>query len=195
MLILLLQIWGGSFYLLNKLCFSQAERAENIQRTQKWRVRAWITYIAGLPAWVYIFIVERNWIAAAVESSGSPAMIMGLIAAWQGHNRVHEIVWLDHLARLMIVIGLGMSFYDFGGLVTFNQCLEIGIAAGFLFGTYFMAKSIPEGYLWLAVGNICAAWLMLRHGYYLLGGQQMISLGLVLDAYRVQYRKVKEEKC
>ena len=194
MLDLLLQIWGGTFYLLNKLFFSNAERAANLSLQQKWRLRAWTAYLIGLPPWVFIFISERNWIAAAVESSGAPAMIMGLSAACQGHAEHHEYVWLDHLARLMIIIGLGLSLYDFGGLATFNQLLEVGVAAGFLLGTYLLAKYKPQGYFWLMAGNISAAWLMMRQGYYILMTQQVISLSLVLDAYRVSRRKEKDYK-
>jgi hypothetical protein len=193
MLTFILQIWGGTFYLLNKLFFSKAERAINQRYQQKCMLRAWSAYLIGLPPWVLIFISERNWIAAAVESSGVPAMLIGLSAAWQGHNKIHEFVWLNHLAKLMILIGLGLSFYDFGGLATLNQFLEIGIAAGFLMGTYLLAKSKPQGYFWLIVGNINAAFLMMRQGYFLLMIQQIISLSLVIDAYRVQRRKVKDK--
>lgn len=191
MLNFLLQIWGGTFYLLNKLFFSKAERAVNQPYQQKWRLRAWSSYLIGLPPWVFIFISERNWIAAAVESSGVPAMLIGLSAALQGHTKLHEYVWINHLAKLMIIIGLGLSFYDFGGLATLNQFLELGIAAGFLMGTYLLAKSKPQGYFWLTVGNISAALLMMRQGYFLLMTQQFISLSLVIDAYRVQRRKAK----
>jgi hypothetical protein len=192
MLNILLQIWGGMFYLLNKLFFSKAERAINQRHQQKWRLRAWISYLIGLPPWVLIFIFESNWIAAAVESSGVPAMLIGLSAARQGHTQLHEYVWLDHIAKLVIIIGLGLSFYDFGGLVTLNQFLELGIATGFLMGTFLLAKSKPQGYFWLILGNISAALLMMRQGYFLLMTQQIISLSLVIDAYRVQRRKVKD---
>lgn len=169
-----------------------AERAFNRNHQQKWLKLAWMAYLIGLPPWVFIFITERNWIAAAVESSGVPAMLIGLSAAWQGYSRLHESIWLDHIARLMIIIGLGLSFYDFGGLTTFNQILELGIAAGFLMGTYLLAKSKPQGYFWLLVGNVSAASLMMRQGYYLLMAQQILSLSLVFDAYLVQGRKVKD---
>lgn len=192
MLNILLQIWGGMFYLLNKLFFSKAERAVNQRHQQKWRLRAWASYLIGLPPWVFIFISERNWIAAAVESSGVPAMVIGLSAARQVHTQLHTFVWLDHLAKLMIMIGLGLSFYDFGGFVTLHQFLELGIAAGFLMGTYLLAKTKPQGYFWLTLGNMSAALLMMRQGYFLLMMQQIISLGLVIDAYRVQRRKVKD---
>ncbi len=191
MLTFILQLWGGAFYLLNKLFFSRAERAINQQHQQKWMVRAWTAYLIGLPPWVLIFISERNWIAAAVESSGVPAMLIGLGAAWQGHHRLHKFAWLDYLARLMILVGLGASFYDFGGLATLNQFLEVGIAAGFLMGTYLLAKSKPQGYFWLILGNISAAFLMMRQRYFLLMLQQMMSLSLVIDAYRVQKQKIK----
>jgi hypothetical protein len=193
MLNILLQIWGGMFYLLNKLFFSKAERAVNQRHQQKWRLRAWASYLIGLPPWVLIFIAERNWIAAAVESSGVPAMLIGLSAARQGHTQFHDYAWLDRLAKLMIIIGLGLSFYDFGGLATLNQFLELGIAAGFLMGTYLLAKSKPQGYFWLALGNISAALLMMRQGYFLLMSQQIISLSLVMDAYRVQRRKGRND--
>jgi hypothetical protein len=190
MLNIILQLWGGTFYLLNKLFFSKAERAVNQRHRQKWRLRAWTAYLVGLPPWVFIFISERNWIAAAVESGGVPAMLIGLIAARQDHTQLHEYVWLDHLAKLMILIGLGLSLYEFNGLATLNQFLELGIAAGFLMGTYLLAKSNPQGYFWLKAGNISAALLMMRQGYFLLMAQQVISLSLVIDAYRVQRRKV-----
>ena len=192
MLNILLQIWGGLFYLLNKLFFSKAERSVTQPQQQKWRVWAWTAYLMGLPPWIFIFISERNWIAAAVESSGVPAMLLGLSAAWHGQTHFHEYAWLDHLAKLMIFIGLALSSYDFGGLATLNQFLELGIAAGFLMGTYLLAKSNPHGYFWLMVGNISAALLMIRQDYFLLMAQQIISLCLVLDAYRVQRRKLKD---
>ncbi len=193
MLNTLLQIWGGTFYLLNKLFFSRAERAITRQNQKKWRQYAWIAYLFGLPPWVFIFICERNWIAAAIESSGVPSMIMGLAIARQGHEDFHGAAWLDHLAKLMILVGLGLSFYDFGFLATLNQVIELGIAIGFIMGTYLLAKSIPQGYFWIALGNICAASLMFRQEYYILMAQQILSLGLVLDAYSIQQRKVREK--
>lgn len=192
MLNFILQLWGGTFYLLNKLFFSKAERAINQQYQQKWMVRAWAAYLIGLPPWVLIFISERNWIAAAVESSGVPAMFIGLSAAWQCAHKLHEFVWLDHLAKLMILFGLGLSFYDFGGLATLNQALELGIAAGFLMGTYLLSKSKPRGYFWLILGNVSAALLMMRQRYFLLMIQQIVSLSLVIDAYWVQKRRIKD---
>ncbi len=75
------QIWGGVGYLLNKVCFSRAERSESIKERRAWLVRSWIVYLSGLPAWIIVFISERNWIAAGVESGGVPAMVGGLIIA------------------------------------------------------------------------------------------------------------------
>ncbi len=193
MLNLLLQFWGGTFYLLNKLFFSRAERATTLQLQQKWQIRAWTAYLVGLPPWVFIFISERNWIAAAVESSGVPAMLIGLIAAYQGHTQFRQHVWLNHLAKLMVIIGLGLSIYDFGGLTTLNQLLELGVASGFLLGTYLLAKSKPQGYFWLLVGNVSAASLMMRQGYFILMIQQLLSLTLVLDAYRSQKQRIRNQ--
>lgn len=182
-----LQIWGGIFYLLNKIFFSRAERSGSEQLRRSWRIRSWLVYLAGLPAWVIVFFSEHNWIAAAVESGGAPAMLVGLIIAWRGRGK--EPKWLDYIARLSVLIGLSLSFYEFGGIKTINQILEIGIAAGFLMGTYMMAKDKAQGYFWLMLGNVSCASLMGLEGFLVLMAQQMVSLIFVTDAYLVR-RKI-----
>ena len=176
-----LQIWGGVFYLLNKIFFSRAERSKNQRLRRVWRIRSWIVYLAGLPAWVVVFISEHNWIAAGVESGGAPAMTIGLIIAWRGHG--NEPKWLDYVAKLSVLIGLALSFYEFGGIKTLNQALELGIAAGFLMGTYMMAKDKVQGYFWLMLGNVSCASLMGLEGFFVLMAQQTVSLFFVTDAY------------
>ena len=185
----MIQFWAAGFYLLNKFFFAASERASTHTQQQKWRRLAWVSYLAGLPAWVTIFIFEHNWIAAAVESSGVPAMILGLAASFRTESQPQKPTFLDTLSKWMVGVGLLISIYDFGGLTTFNQLLELGIVAGFLMGTYLMAKSEPKGYVWLMAGNVSAAMLMMRQGYYLLMVQQALSLILVADALRVQHLK------
>lgn len=179
-----LQIWGGSFYLLNKIFFSQAERGADATSRKTWRIRSWIVYLAGLPAWVTVFISEHNWIAAAVESGGAPTMIAGLIMAWKGEETGPD--WLRHLARLSVIFGLGLSLYEYGGITDISQLLELGIVAGFLIGTYLTAKDSQYGYLWLMLGNVSCSTLMGLEGFYLLMGQQLISLAFVIDAYMIR---------
>ena len=176
-----LQIWGGVFYLLNKIFFSRAERSKNERLRRVWRIRSWIVYLVGLPAWVVVFISEHNWIAAGVESGGAPAMTIGLIIAWRGHG--NEPKWLDYVAKISVLIGLTLSFYEFGGIKTLNQLLELGIAAGFLMGTYMMAKDKVQGYFWLMLGNVSCASLMGLEGFFVLMAQQTVSLFFVTDAY------------
>ncbi len=182
-----LQIWGGIFYLLNKIFFSQAERSKSIDGRRLWRIRSWIVYLAGLPAWVIVFISEHNWIAAGVESGGSPAMMVGLIIA--GKGRGTEPKWLDSIAKLSILVGLALSVYEFGGIKNLSQFLELGIAAGFLMGTYMMAKDKAQGYLWLMLGNVSCASLMGIEGYIILMTQQLVSLIFVTDAFLVRRNK------
>ncbi|WP_316899329.1 nicotinamide mononucleotide transporter [Pseudodesulfovibrio indicus] len=178
----LLQIWGGSSYLLNKICFAGAERSSAALNSRKWRLWSWIVYLAGLPAWVTVFILERNWIAAMVEAGGAPAMLIGLIIALRGHGS--EPRWLDWLARLSVVGGLLLSLHEFGGITTAGQVLELCIAAGFLMGTYLMAKENVQGYLWFMLGNVSCAALMGLQGYSILMAQQLVSLVFVADAWR-----------
>lgn len=171
---------------MNKAFFSQAERSRTVEIRKRWRIRSWIVYLMGLPAWVIVFISEHNWIAAGVESGGAPAMLVGLIIAWRGHGT--EPGCLDALAKLSVLIGLYLSIDEFGGIKNVNQFLELGIAAGFLLGTYMMAKDNAQGYLWLVLGNVSCATLMGIEGFPLLMAQQLVSLGFVTDAFLVRVR-------
>lgn len=192
MSILFLQIWGAVFYLLNKVFFSMGERAHLTVIKQKWLIWAWLVYIIALPAWVIVFISKNNWIAAAIEGGAAPAMIAGLYIAWRGKGT--EPRWLDHLSKASVVIGLGLSLYDFGGITSVNQILELGIAAGFLLGTYQLAKDNSQGYLWLILGNIFCAILMGIEGFILLMLQQLFSLIFVIDAYCISKKIFGTEK-
>ncbi|MEZ7197935.1 hypothetical protein [Pseudodesulfovibrio karagichevae] len=181
---ILLQIWGGSSYLLNKICFSRAERSATPEGNKAWRLRSWGIFLAGLPAWVAVFGMEHNWIAATVEAGGAPAMLIGFIIALRGHG--NEPKWLDYLARFAVVCGLAASLYDFGGITTPTQVYELCVAAGFLIGTYLSAKDNVNGYFGFMLGNLSCAVLMGSQGYYILMGQQLVSLVFVADAYRTR---------
>lgn len=184
---LLLQFWGGACYLLNKVCFSRAERSMDPGTRRRWRIRSWSIYLAGLPAWVMVLSAEHNWIAAAVESGGAPAMAAGLIIALRGKGR--EPRWLDTLARVSVVFGMTLSCWEYGGIKTLTQLLELGIAAGFLLGTYLTARESIQGYFWLMLGNVTCAALMGLQGYYILSLQQLVSLIFVTDACLVLARR------
>lgn len=185
MLNVLLQVIGGVCYLLNKifLMFSE-QKKEHKPLARRWRISAWAVYLIGLPAWVILFIFERNWIAALLETSGAPGMFLGLIIAYKGSDSKPPR-WLDWLAIIAIPVGLTISLIDYGGLNTINQWLEIGLVLGFLVGTYRLAKHKADGYIWFIVMNICCASLMYVQGYYLLMAQQVVSMGFTGYAYTI----------
>lgn len=193
---LLLQWLGGGFYLLNKVFLSFSERARkkgNKQLSRKWRIASWVVYLAGLPFWVIILMSWRNWIAAGVEASGAPAMLLGLITALRGNTKSAPR-WLDCLALVCIPLGFAYSLYDFGGLNTINQWLEIGLVVGFLVGTYQLAKERLNGYLWFVLMHVSCGWLMWIQGYPWLLLQQVVSLAFIGDAYLTK-RKCEFNKC
>jgi len=186
-----LQWLGGGFYLLNKIFLSFSEHARNHgdkARARKWRIASWAVYLAGLPPWVIIFVSWRNWIAASVETSGVPAMMLGLVIALRGTTK-NPPRWLDHLALVCIPLGFGYSLYDFGGITTINQWLEIGLVLGFLIGTYLLAKERASGYLWYVLMHVTCGWLMWIQGYPWLFLQQLISLVFIVDAYRMTQKR------
>ncbi len=187
MLSSIMQAWGGIFYLLNKIFFCIAEH--NPRNKRIWKICSWMVYIIGLPAWVVIFIWEHNWIAAALEAGGAPSMILGLIIALSGKGK--EPKWLDYVAIVFVICGISYSLYDFGGITTINQVLELGIVVGFLIGTYMLAKERPIGYLWFLLMNSSNAILMYIESYPMLCLQQIISFIVIFDAYRFNKKCLK----
>jgi hypothetical protein len=189
-MLVLMQLLGGVFYLLQKVFLSIAERSERKNpNDERWRIWAWIVYLVGLPPWIVIFVWERNWIAAALEASGVPAMILGLTIALRGKGQ--KPGWLDRVAIVAIVAGIAYSAYDFGGFTTTSQFLELGIVLGFLIGTYQLAHEKPAGYLWYLLMCSFTAVLMWVEHYPWLVAQQIVSLGFIVDAYLAQRRKIK----
>ena len=180
-----LQFWAGIFYLLNKIFFSFMEREIGVTQKRRWRIWSWLVYLLGLPAWAVIFILERNWIAAALEVGGLPSMAMGLIVAIKGSAQKSP-AWLNHLALICIAIGTVYSFYDFGGFSTLNQFLELSLTLGYLIGTYLLAKKHPSGYLWFMLMNASCGWLMWIQNYPWLALQQVASLGFIVDAFLME---------
>jgi len=185
---IILQTWAGLFYLFNKIFFSRAERSKDEKKERRNRIISWAVYLTGLPAWLCLFVLERNWILFGVEFSGAPAMALGLYLSVKGIEKKPPR-WLDIFARLAIISGLGFSIYDFGGITTINQFLELGVSVGFILGTYQLARQRIKGYYWFMLMNSCCAALMFVQGYPVLVIQQIISLLFVIDALRAKKRK------
>lgn len=191
---LILQVVAGGCYLLNKVFLWFSERAKErcqLTRARRWRIASWAVYLCGLPLWIVIFIGWHNWIAASVEASGAPAMLLGLVTAWRGvtSSPPKWLTWLDRMALVCIPLGFAYSLYDFGGLTTINQGLEIGLVVGFLVGTYRLAKECSDGYLWYVLMHLSCGWLMWIQGYPWLLAQQIASLAFIAAAYRVARRQ------
>ncbi len=186
-----LQVIAGVCYLCNKIFLSWMERTEewDTQTKRSWHIAAWTIYLCGLPAWVFIFIEEHNWIAAAVETGGAPAMLLGLIVAIRNIEK-EPPKWVDWTAiTLCCILGFGASFYEFGVLITLEQWLETGLALGFLIGTYQLAWKRPSGYAWYVLMHLCCAALMLIQGYPALFLQQVVSLGFIADAWHMSHKR------
>lgn len=177
-----LQIWGGGGYLLAKILLAHAE---GLRDDRKWRVAGWFMYLLGLPAWVILLIGKQNWIAAANEAGGAPALLLGLVLAWKSLDRAPRSVdWgIKGFTYGMILLGMLYSLYYFGGITAFSQVLEIGVTIGFLLGSYLLAKKKSVGWLFLAVMLISMGTLMYIQGKPLLIIQQAISLAFVVNGF------------
>jgi len=184
-----LQIWGGIFYLLNKIFLSCKERNKTSIDKKKWRVRSWQVYILGLPGWLFFFIIDHNLIAFVVELSGLPIMLIGLATAKGKISKKEESFWIKFIAVSSVIIGISASLFYFGNINSAKQFLEVGLSIGFLIGTYLLIYDHPRGYLWFILMNLCCASLMWIDKHFWLMTQQIISIFFVWDAYRINKQK------
>ena len=122
-------------------------------------------------------------------------MILGLIIAWQGGKRIPKI--LDKLSLIfaytLIIAGIIYSVYIHGGITTLDQILETGVMAGFLGGTYLLAKNSRNGWLLFMIMNISMGLLMYLQESFILAGQQLVSLLFVIYGYYQAGQSKKEE--
>ena len=185
---LFLQLWGGCFYLSNKILFSLSESKDPVDKNRI-KQYAWLAYIVGAPAWIILLIGKHDWIAAAVETGGIPAMLLGLYRS-RFHRDAHVAVELGvkYATYGFIAIGLALSLHHFGGITALSQLLEIGVTIGFLLGTYLMTQSNPKGYLFFMLMNISMSLLMGLQEKYILMLQQLVSLCFVIYGYRHSMR-------
>jgi len=131
--------------------------------------------------------------ASAIEVGGVPSMILGLIVALKGVDSSQEL--LNRAAKIfaysLLTIGIAYSLYDFGGITAFSQVLEIVMIAGFLIGTYLLARKSPVGWLWFMPMNTSAGILMFIQDKPYLALQQALSLCFVIRGYVLSRRAVK----
>ena len=177
-----LQTWGGGCYLLNKALLARAEGGRNRRQLRIW---GWGIYLAGLPAWVIILVMKRDWMAATIEAGGAPAMLLGLIATIQGLKQAPGL--LEKLSKwfayALLVAGVLYSLYDYRGITALSQLLEIGVMAGFLIGTWLLATKNASGWLWFMLMNTSMGLLMWTQHKPVLAVQQLVSLCFVIHGY------------
>ncbi|MGJ8677328.1 MAG: nicotinamide mononucleotide transporter [Akkermansiaceae bacterium] len=192
---LILQLWGGGFYLINKILFAISESKQPSLKKQL-KIISWIIYILGVPAWVIILVGHQNWIAASIETGGIPAMFLGLYNTWHDHKKpnvlFNRIVSLSTYSSL--AFGLIYSFYLHGGISSIGQVLEVGVMLGFLLGSYYMAKNSLQGWLFFMLMNLSMASLMFTQDKPILMAQQLISLCFVVYGFLAQRKsKIKNK--
>jgi len=191
---IILQAWGGGFYLLNKIFLALAEGTEQKAR-RSLKIAGWLIYILGVPAWVIILVSKHDWIAAAIEAGGVPSMLFGLFTVYQNADEPNTI--FDLTAALFtygfLIIGVFYSLYDYGGITSASQLLEIGVMVGFLIGSYLLAKSNLYGWLFFMLMNGSMASLMFMQNKPLLTGQQIISLCFVVYGFAVARKMARGE--
>lgn len=187
---LLLQLWGGSFYLINKILFAVAE-GKSRDAKRNFKLYGWTIYILGVPAWGIILFSKQNWIAASIELGGIPAMIFGLFNVYKRIEKADRSIsfLLSIITYFFIILGTGYSFYENHGLHSISQLLEIGVTIGFLMGSYLLAKNNLYGWLFFALMNLSMGCLMAIQMKPILAIQQVVSLSFVIYGFIGAYRE------
>ena len=180
----LLEYWGGGFYLLNKVLFwlGELQEDQHSPKRRALRIAAWITYLIGLPAWLILLAPKDNWIVILIEIAGGVSMVVGLQYARKGKDDLPP--WLDTMGYLAAVLGVLISLYVLGGITRHTQAYEGLLALGFIVGVRLQSKDNPTGYAWLAFMNLSNVLLMEAQGFYALALQQVLSMIIMLDAFR-----------
>jgi hypothetical protein len=188
---LILQIWGGTCYLLAKILLAIAEGLSN---GTKCRIIGWFTYLIGIPAWVIILINNNNWVVASNDVGCIPSMILGIITAWKQNIKVNKIFdkFVRYFTFSMILFGIIYSIYYFHGITTFTQILEIFVIIGFLSGSYLLAKNNQKGWLFFALMCISMIILLFIQNKILLAFLQGISIFVVIYGYIKAIQKTKK---
>jgi hypothetical protein len=181
---LVLQIWGGLFYLTNKICFALAEGKEK-NRKRQLKIIGWTIYILGVPAWVAILIIKHDWIAASIEAGGIPAMLFGLYNVYKNSEKPNSFfdIIASFFSYAFIIFGTSYSLYDYGGITSISQLLEIGVMIGFLLGSYHLAKNKAFGWLFFMIMNGSMGTLMIIQNKPILAIQQTVSLCVVVYGF------------
>ncbi|MGD9419258.1 MAG: hypothetical protein Q7R22_009955 [Verrucomicrobiota bacterium JB025] len=180
---LVLQIWGGSCYLVNKILFAFGGKSG--RRARSYQIAAWSIYIAGVPAWVIILVGHHHWIAASVEAGGLPSMLLGLYHAVKGDRVRHRAIGIlvAFLTYASLVFGAACTFMTSGGVFGVTHILEIGVMLGFLLGSYQMAKGSNWGWYFFMLMNVSMATLMFLQMKPILMVQQLLSLAFVVIGF------------
>lgn len=88
------------------------------------------------------------------------------------------------------VFGIALSIYDFGGITKWSQVVELGVVAGFLFGSYLLAKEHASGYLWFMLMNSSNCILMYIQGNFYMALQQALSLLFVVYSFYLRKKHI-----
>jgi hypothetical protein len=191
----ILQIWGGVGFLVNKILMTISEKQKvkgNFYEYVNFQKYSWIVYLASLPPWIILFALNQNWIASALELAGAPAMLLGLINFTVHKKSGSNIIrFLEILSIFCFIAGILYSLYDLRGITRFTQILEIILTVSYLIGTYLLAKTNSSGYICYIFMHISCGWIMYLQGYYWLFLQQFLSLIFVTYSYCVSQKNLK----
>ena len=107
-------------------------------------------------------------------------------------NRFFDFI-ASFFTYAFIIFGTSYSLYDYGGLTSMSQLLEIGVMIGFLLGSYLLAKNKSSGWLFFMIMNGSMGALMFVQSNPILAFQQAVSLCFVVYGFKtaIKYKRAE----
>ena len=123
-------------------------------------------------------------------------MLFGLYNVYQNSEIPNKI--FDFIASLstysFLILGVGYSIYDYGGITSVSQILEIGVMIGFLIGSYLLAKNNSYGWVFFMLMNGSMGSLMFLQNKPILAVQQLVSLCFVIYGFAMAVKTHRKSK-
>ncbi len=187
---LLLQLCGGTLYLLSKVFLSMADGNLSLRRI------GWSVYIAGVPFWMAILWIKTDYIVLGLEFGGGLMLVYGLIKTFQPDAAPYTMwdktadgscVILFLMALIFTINTKGFGFHPF---------LEVVVASTFAVSAMLLARQDTRGWYVLLLMHFATGYLMYEQQVYWLTMQQTISSLFALWAiYKANQTPIARRSC
>lgn len=173
---LLLQLIGGTLYLLSKIFLSLADGNLLMRRI------GWIVYIFGVPFWMTILWMKEDYIVMGLEFGGGLMLIYGLYKTFHVDTAPRTMCdkVADAFCIIIFLVALTYTLQTKG--FGWHPFLEIIVAVSFAASIVLLARQNVFGWYILLLMHVSTGTLMYDQSVFWLASQQALSACFALWA-------------